>query len=61
MRKTEDTHLTVCCDAPVKYYALSTKGQCSECGEDMPVTYRKERDVKDFVGFLNDKIEEENK
>lgn len=58
--ETGDKWLTECCDAPLRYYALNTRGQCSECGEDMPDTYREELTIQDFIKFLNKKIDKEN-
>lgn len=58
--QTMPTYLTECCDAHLNYYAFNTRGQCSECGEDMPDTYEKERTLEDHIKFINEKIEEEN-
>lgn len=57
--RTRNQWRTECCDAPLKYYALNTKGVCSECGEDMPDTYESETTMKDFIKFLNHKQGEE--
>lgn len=60
MGYTRNKFLTECCDAYVQYYALNTRGQCSECGEDMPDTYETETELSDLIEVLNEKIEEEN-
>lgn len=57
---TQNKFLTECCDVPVQYYAMNTRGQCSECGEDMPDTYETETVLSDLIEVLNEKIEEEN-
>lgn len=41
--------LTECCDAPIRRYALNTRGVCSECGEDNPETYNVEKSVEDLI------------